>query len=344
MERQKVEERRRFSKSEKITFLNKSNFVCSHCGKKLDLSTVTVEHALPVGEGGRNDDRNLVALCKECNRIKANKVTLKSIPNYYKYLNEENTLLLLEYAEEYNREFEWFSWDNWFEDDMFVMTPKGLPEGDDWIKHKESLKLTTKVVVKKAWYSDLQGILDFYIKRGNVDSNFIKKELNFFFLTGAVYAIYNASSEVVGAFCVSIAGVIEDYTPCITHILYSKKYHLAMQEVLSLLMNNIKKKSLSLAYAYVFSIYEEEGAYDVLNKVVSGGLRSIPNSEVKKQGIRMYFGASAKSNTIKGIGTDRLAKMIRKNAIGYKNLLNNRKEELRRVLSNDLFNDIVVKL
>lgn len=34
MERQKVEERRRFSKSEKITFLNKSNFVCSHCGKK----------------------------------------------------------------------------------------------------------------------------------------------------------------------------------------------------------------------------------------------------------------------------------------------------------------------
>lgn len=341
MDRQKVENRIRFNVNDKRRFLAKSDGVCAHCGKKLDIKSATVEHAVPLGKAGRNEERNLVALCEECNSNKADSVILKDVPNYYKYLNMESLLLLLEYIEEYKEEFNWFTWNNWFEDETFVLTPKGMPVSEDWIKHKESLRLSEKVTVKKAWYSDLDKILDFYRRKTRNDVEFIKKELIYHFTCGSVYAIYNSSAEVVGAFCVGIYDSIETYLPCILHIVYSKKYHLAMLETLSILMNNIRRKTPGLYYGYVFAIYKEDSAYNILKKLISG--RDLVNTTdqcMEKYGFSRYFGASTKSKSYNCISTNKLVKELHKNAKNYNELLIKRRETIKRLLPKDIYDAI----
>lgn len=85
-------ERRTFSKNEKTKMLEKTNFKCAHCGKQLDLDSMTVEHIFPIHKGGTNDEYNLTALCKECNQEKNNLVY--RVSDYYKHI-------LPEYKSEY---------------------------------------------------------------------------------------------------------------------------------------------------------------------------------------------------------------------------------------------------
>ena len=78
--------RKKFSDDEKLEILNKSFNKCAHCGKKLTLATMTVEHMYPVDKGGDNSDYNLVALCENCNAKKNNFVYDIS---YFPFLNSK---------------------------------------------------------------------------------------------------------------------------------------------------------------------------------------------------------------------------------------------------------------
>lgn len=49
----------------------KSGGVCAHCGKQTPPNQQTVDHAIPQILGGGNDPRNLMPLCKACNKSRA---------------------------------------------------------------------------------------------------------------------------------------------------------------------------------------------------------------------------------------------------------------------------------
>lgn len=88
---------RRTSK-EKIEILNKSNGKCAHCGISIDEHSMTIDHFYPLYKGGDDEINNIVALCKDCNRNKANYVYEPA--DYYTFLNPEHIEYLNEYLED----------------------------------------------------------------------------------------------------------------------------------------------------------------------------------------------------------------------------------------------------
>ena len=73
--------------------LEKTGGVCAVCGRPLVQSKVTIEHYIPKYHGGTDDERNLLPLCKSCNKSKGSRIVqakehypfLKAI-----YCNETN--------------------------------------------------------------------------------------------------------------------------------------------------------------------------------------------------------------------------------------------------------------
>lgn len=54
----------------KRNVLARDGYVCQYCGKKLTISTGTIDHVVPVSRGGKHVWENVVAACKECNNKK----------------------------------------------------------------------------------------------------------------------------------------------------------------------------------------------------------------------------------------------------------------------------------
>lgn len=50
------------------------NWQCVYCGCKLDISTVEVDHVIPISHGGNNYISNIVPACKSCNSAKKDKI------------------------------------------------------------------------------------------------------------------------------------------------------------------------------------------------------------------------------------------------------------------------------
>ena len=71
------------NKSWRKSIWQKSSGVCAHCGKRPQESEKTVDHAIPVILGGGNDPRNLMPLCKKCNKDKASGEIIPE--TYYRY-------------------------------------------------------------------------------------------------------------------------------------------------------------------------------------------------------------------------------------------------------------------
>lgn len=68
-------ERERISDELKQEILQKFDFRCAHCKRHMiDNNTILeIDHIIPLNRGGTNSKTNLQALCKECNRKKADK-------------------------------------------------------------------------------------------------------------------------------------------------------------------------------------------------------------------------------------------------------------------------------
>lgn len=85
--RKKSDIRHTFSWDEKYELLNKTDYRCAHCGKKIGMiNGCTVDHYIPLSKGGTNDKKNLVPLCVDCNRVKADSIYP---PDWYDYLKDE---------------------------------------------------------------------------------------------------------------------------------------------------------------------------------------------------------------------------------------------------------------
>lgn len=78
----------------------KSNGLCGKCGRSVELDKRTIDQFIPKYRGGNDDYRNLIPLCKACNKAKASRIM---------DLDECGSYMLDEYkdlAEEYRREWE----------------------------------------------------------------------------------------------------------------------------------------------------------------------------------------------------------------------------------------------
>ena len=53
------------------------NAVCYYCEKNLKASEVTMDHVVPLSQGGKSVKSNLVVACKDCNNKKKNMTTIE---------------------------------------------------------------------------------------------------------------------------------------------------------------------------------------------------------------------------------------------------------------------------
>lgn len=57
----------------RANILARDKFVCQYCPKKLRISDCTLDHVIPIAQGGRRVWENIVASCLPCNSRKANR-------------------------------------------------------------------------------------------------------------------------------------------------------------------------------------------------------------------------------------------------------------------------------
>lgn len=73
IENQQPKKRKSFNQSTRKDILHKNNCRCNICGRELDEKHFTIDHIVPLAKGGGNEKTNLAPVCKQCNRIKADK-------------------------------------------------------------------------------------------------------------------------------------------------------------------------------------------------------------------------------------------------------------------------------
>jgi hypothetical protein len=68
--RSQPNQRRTFTREEKMFVYNKANGRCQLCGKQLNINKISVDHIIPLAKGGLNDLDNLQLACSSCNEFK----------------------------------------------------------------------------------------------------------------------------------------------------------------------------------------------------------------------------------------------------------------------------------
>lgn len=83
----------------KRAIVEKTGGVCARCGKEISFEKVTIEHFVPKYRGGRDDERNLLPLCKNCNKQKGSRIV--AAEEYYPFLKSVYCVNANEYKKEW---------------------------------------------------------------------------------------------------------------------------------------------------------------------------------------------------------------------------------------------------
>ena len=87
----------------RIGIWQKTGGLCAHCGRKASSREQTIDHYLPKSFGGGYDNRNLVPLCKTCNKARDNKPINPAV--FYKFAPQWVVQQCLEYEKEFNLKY-----------------------------------------------------------------------------------------------------------------------------------------------------------------------------------------------------------------------------------------------
>lgn len=84
----------RFSKNN--VFL-RDRYVCQYCEKRLEKPQCTLDHVMPLSQGGKTSFDNTVTSCSPCNSVKGNRTVMKPKikpykPDYYELVNKRKKL------------------------------------------------------------------------------------------------------------------------------------------------------------------------------------------------------------------------------------------------------------
>lgn len=169
IKRQKIVERDKFTYEDKLAIAEKSDCMCCHCGKKCypDFGA-TIEHFVPLSEGGTNRDVNLIMLCEDCNKEKESKIYEPT--QWIKHLKEENLKQLIDYFDSYIRSFEFFERRNVLACDKYIyhFMANAIPEGHKPKKGKKNFtpeqRLSIDVELNRVNVRDLPEVIRYFIK------------------------------------------------------------------------------------------------------------------------------------------------------------------------------------
>ena len=62
--------RKNWNRKDRRQILDKNNGRCAYCGCELTYKTMTLDHVMPLNNGGEDELVNLVAACRSCNHRK----------------------------------------------------------------------------------------------------------------------------------------------------------------------------------------------------------------------------------------------------------------------------------
>ena len=204
MTRERIEERLTLSDEERESIWKKSNGVCCHCGKRLYRKKATVDHFIPLSQGGTNRNINLVTLCNSCNQEKGE---LIYDPSYLKYLRKEEKEKLEGYFDSYIRSFDFFNRRNILACDRYVVELYAPSDEGRHLtkKNRDKRPIVLKVVINRVTHKDMGKVYRYYEqylkKHDEFDSEeAARQNLEFWFRFGCLYY-----SEVNGEIKVLLA-------------------------------------------------------------------------------------------------------------------------------------------
>ena len=214
IKRQKIMEREKFSYDEKMKFASKSDDRCCHCGRKVFVGYgATVEHFVPLSQGGTNRDINMVMLCEDCNKEKGNFIYRPD--DYLIYLKQEHLDKLNGYFDSYIKSFDFVNRDNLLACDRYKVWVNTMPDNIYYSihsrkkKNKDTIKkCSVPMWVKKATFDDIDKLTEYYIrylkKHHCLDSEKSAKiNIEFWLTFGCIYYI-EKNNEIKSFVTVSI--------------------------------------------------------------------------------------------------------------------------------------------
>ena len=214
MRRQAVDNRRFYTKEEKEYILSKTGGRCAHCGKKLSTKTMQKDHSIPWSKGGVSDVENIVPLCADCNKEKADRVLNPG--DYFFYLKPQYKKSLQDYFDRYMREVSYLTVKDMFPVDSFKANTE-VP-----IVYAGGTKTIYKsgyVQYDRAVYSDLDEIYYYllaynekYSFAGESPRDYIKKLLTEYFEFGCILFSRRRNGEIA----VVMLSMFENRLPAIS--------------------------------------------------------------------------------------------------------------------------------
>lgn len=228
--------RKIFNYEEKLLILENTNSRCAHCGKKLELNDMTVEHIWPISKGGGDEIYNTVALCKKCNNFKSN--FIYDLSTFYTYVKEE---VKDKYNINYYNYLYQFGKDKVLGNAIgyYEYIPIGAIKSVICNNHKRIKKINNKAlrqkvsiveiwpgdrkcvieylsnhitqIIKKHRREDITSVINTYLKKENVEKYVIEYLIDEV-MSYDLYGVYNRQKEIVG---------LIGYNDGISH--YSKK-------------------------------------------------------------------------------------------------------------------------
>lgn len=201
MQRLQYEDRIIIERADKAKILAKSGGRCCKCGDKLSVNSMTVDHYIPLSQGGNNDIVNLIPLCKNCNYAKDSNII--DPVDYVKYIGEKHLKELKQLYELYINDYKWYKCNNLAKEDQFVISyPLDIPSLQGGLKRKNGGVYGMQVgtaVVTKAVYSDLDAIYEYtkkYMNKYGLSTDNLKDVLTEVFNLGCLYIIRNMNDII----------------------------------------------------------------------------------------------------------------------------------------------------
>lgn len=236
MNREQVEERKWFAPEEKDFILSKSHGRCCHCGKKISVGKdFTVEHVIPLSKGGTNNISNIVALCKDCNDAKQDRIIEPE--DYLKYLDDMYKQEVIDNQNKYYEEYNWFSQRNFIPVDKRTIDIEVILP---FKSHKKKSEVGYKIqyTVDKATYADLNNIYEYiwrYNQRYGINTTreHLKESVSDIFCHGAFYIVQSKSKELAAVIPVALTktDILDNKDLCLLSIknpicLYNKEIYI----------------------------------------------------------------------------------------------------------------------